>query len=907
MRGLIIKILLALVSVGLIGGLIATIIFVYLNLELPKIEKLQDYKPNLASQIISKDGVILAEIGKEKREIVQIEDVPARVIDAFLSAEDDKFFEHKGVDYFGLVRAMIANFKAGRVVQGGSTITQQVAKSLLLTSERSITRKVKDFVLAQKIEEKLSKKDILHLYLNQVYLGNGYYGVKAASRGYYNKELKNISVAEAAMLAGLLVAPGKYSPYNNPVPAKKRQHYVLERMYKLKKISKSQFESALIEKIVYYIHEDDLKAGYFTEWVRQKVVDAVGEDEFLTNGFIVNTTLDWSLQKIAEEQVSKGVKDIDKRQGYKGPHAHINQDEYLKFELENRKKIFKKRSRFFVIDDKNEKKYEYNFSEVNLTNIKEESEKLKKASGDDTFIAGLSDKDEIQNVLEAGEQYDAIVTKVDDNLKLIHIDLAGSPGVIPFEYFKWAHKRSVSENTAYYQDVTKPTTILKPGDLIYVQLVKSAAPLNQILNKDSQLNLAKNKYPAIYKNQKYIICSLDQIPEVQGALFSIDARTGEIISYVGGYDFKTNKFNRVIQAKRQPGSSFKPVLFAAALEHGYTPTTIIMDTPEAMPGFDSASSWKPKNYEGDYKGPVTVRTTLEESRNIPTIKMADKVGVSNLIKFAERIGFNAKLENNLSIALGTFGVSPRDLVATYAIFPNGGKRIIPKGIISVTDREGKKYVINEDPDAKNLDENKDNLDKVQPEQKNPYLRNLHDQQVYDSRLAFIMTSLMKGVVTHGTAASARDLSPNIAGKTGTTSDFIDAWFVGYTSNVVTGVWAGFDDNKTMGHGETGAKAVLPTWKEYMRANIKKFGDQSFEAPAGIISSWVDKETGRKANPNTSGAILEYFADNSATDETISNDQSKKPVLDQNGSEVNPIKPATPKTRSLGDDEYFENQ
>jgi penicillin-binding protein 1A len=255
---------------------------------------------------------------------------------------------------------------------------------------------------------------------------------------------------------------------------------------------------------------------------------------------------------------------------------------------------------------------------------------------------------------------------------LIYISIAGSPGIIPFDFFKWAHKRSISENTAYYQEVSKPSTILKIGDLIHVQMVKKSSALASYLGKEGTVNLNKLKNSSAIKKQNYIICSLDQVPEVQGALFSIDARSGEIISYVGGNDFKFSKFNRVIQAKRQPGSSFKPILYSAALEHGYNPTTIIMDTPEAMPGFDSASSWKPKNYEGDYKGPVTMRVALEESRNIPTIKMADKVGVGTILKFVDRIGFNAKLESNLSIALGTFGVSPRDMVSTYAIYPNGG-------------------------------------------------------------------------------------------------------------------------------------------------------------------------------------------------------------------------------------------
>ena len=889
MKGLVIKIIIAILALSLFAGVTAAVAFTYFNLDLPKIDKLQDYKPNLASQIISKDGVILAELGLEKREIVEMKDVPARVIDAFLSAEDDKFFEHKGVDYFGLTRAMLANFKAGRVVQGGSTITQQVAKSLLLSSERSITRKLKDFILAQRIEEKLTKKEILYLYLNQVYLGGGYYGVKAAARGYYNKDLKDITVAEAAMLAGLLVAPGKYSPYVNPAAAKKRQGYVLERMYKLKKITKSQHDQAVQEKTIYHIREDELRAPYFTEWVRQKVVEAVGEKSFLIDGYKIKTTLDWELQKVAEEQIQRGIKEVDKRQGYKGPFAHIGPDEFARFELESRKNLYKQRSNFFTINEKNEKKYEFNFDEELYNKFQEELNRLMVNSGDPGFIPGLRDSDELPNILKENTQYEAVVVKLDDEARLIFASLGGSPAIIPFEYFKWAHKRSINENTAYYQEVSKPSTILRVGDLIHVQMIKKSVPLTAHVSGPQAAALARQKSGSLFKSQKYILCQLDQAAEVQGALVALDVKTGDVISYVGGSNYKASKFNRVIQAKRQPGSSFKPILFSAALENGYNPATIIMDTPEAMPGFDSASSWKPKNYDGEYHGPVTMRVSLEQSRNIPTIKIADKVGVGNILRFADRIGFNAKLENNLSIALGTFGVTPRDMATTYAIFANGGTFITPHAITSVVDRDGKKYQVNElDKDMK-IPSSVDKDMETPNDSTNPFLRSLGGRQVYDPRLAYVMTSMMKGVITSGTAGSARELGPNIAGKTGTTNDYVDAWFVGYSPNVVTSVWTGFDDNRTLGYGETGGRSPLSIWKEYMRATIRKFGDNPFPIPDGISQVWIDKQTGKKVAPNTQGAIIESFAE---TPEVIQ--------TEENGTVV-------PKARPLGDDEYFENQ
>ncbi|TDP54087.1 penicillin-binding protein 1A [Bacteriovorax stolpii] len=888
MKSLIVKIVFALLGVGLLAGMTGALAFTYFNLDLPKIDKLQDYKPNLASQIISKDGVILAELGLEKREIVEMKDVPQRVIDAFLSAEDDKFFEHKGVDYWGLSRAMFANFKAGRVVQGGSTITQQVAKSLLLSSERSITRKLKDFILAQRIEEKLTKKEILYLYLNQVYLGGGYYGVKAAARGYYNKELKDVTVAEAAMLAGLLVAPGKYSPYVNSHAAKMRQGYVLERMHKLKKISDADYKAAVAEKTVYRLREDELKAGYFTEWVRQKVVDVVGEKSFLVDGFKIKTTLDWELQKVAEEQIQRGIKEIDKRQGYKGPFAHIGSDEFVTFEKKSRINLFKDKSSYFTLNEHNDKVYEFHFDEKAYDEMEEEQNRLSVTSGDENFVPGVNAKDNLPNVLKENVQYEAVVTKIDDVARVVYVSLGGASGIIPFDYFKWAHKRSINENTAYYQEVTKPSTILRVGDLVHVQMVKKSVGVAEYLTKEGTAALSKSKSAALIRAQKYILCRLDQVAEVQGAIFSMDAKTGDILSYVGGSNYNHSKFNRVVQAKRQPGSAFKPILFAAALEHGYNPTTIIMDTPEAMPGFDSASSWKPKNYDGDYKGPVTMRVSLEQSRNIPTIKIADKVGVGTILKFAERIGFNAKLENNLSIALGTFGVSPRDMVTTFAVFANGGRYVVPHGIVSVVDRDGKKYIINEVEKDMKIPAGVEEEATNEALAGNPFTRSLAGKQVYDPRLSYVMTQLLKGVVTSGTGGAARAVGTNVAGKTGTTNDYIDAWFVGYTSNVVAAVWTGFDDNKTLGYGETGGRAPVNMWTEYMKATVRKYGDEPFEVPAGITQAWVDKQTGRKVAPNSPGAILESFAEAPDT-----------PVEEGTGT--------AQKTRPLGDDEYFENQ
>ncbi len=880
-----IKIVVAMLLLGVLAAGSAVLAFSFLKLDLPKLDKLQDYRPNLASQIISKDGVILAELGLEKREIATMKEIPKRVVDAFLSAEDDQFYTHKGVDYWGLLRATFANIKAGKVVQGGSTITQQVAKSFLLSSERSITRKVKDFILAQRIEEKLTKEEILYLYLNQVYLGGGFYGVKAAARGYFGKDLKDVTVAEAAMIAGLLVAPGKYSPYVNPLAAKKRQGYVLERMLKNKKITESEYQFAVQDKTVYQMNDEKLKAGYFTEWVRQKVVELVGEESFLKNGFRIVTTLDWELQKNAETQLLRGVKEVDRRQGYKGPIARIGLDELPRFEEETRKKIMRERSSFFTIES-GLKHYEFHFDSDVYKKIKESLVSVKNLAQDDFLVPGIDPTDRFIDVLEPNKSYEAAVVKVDDIAKIVYVTVGGMTGIIPRDNFKWAHKRSINENTAYYKEIDKPSEILRVGDIIHVEMQKKNISLIPYLSKEGISNLSKVKSAAIVKNQKYLLLQLDQVPEVQGALYSLDAKTGEVISYVGGTDYSRSKFNRVIQARRQPGSSFKPLLFAAALERGYSANSIIMDTPEAMPGFDSASSWKPKNYDGEFLGPVTFRQSLEQSRNIPTIKIADRVGVANILNFANRIGFNATLENNLSIALGTFGVTLRDMTSTFAIFPNGGRYIVPKAIVSITDREGKKFFINEfEKDMRKP------MEMEAESSKNGFQINLTGDQVYDPRLSYMMTHILKGVITSGTGGFARDLSPNIAGKTGTTNDYVDAWFVGFNAKVVTTVWAGFDDNRTLGYGETGGRSVLPVWKEYMRSVLNKYGDPEHVVPAGISFQWIDKKTGVKTSANSPGSIYEAFVSDEGLSQTI----------DQSG---NPSPESAPKPVNKGDDDYY---
>ncbi|PIK14223.1 PBP1A family penicillin-binding protein [Halobacteriovorax sp. JY17] len=894
---------------AILGGLIVVLVVAYFSFGLPKISSLADYNPAIPSQILAKDGTVLTEIGKETRYIAQMDEIPKRVINAFLSAEDDNFYEHKGVDYLGVLRAFIANLKAGKVVQGGSTITQQVAKSLLLSRERSISRKIKDFLLAQRIEEKFTKEEILFLYLNQVYLGGGYYGVKAAFQGYFGKELTEASIAESAIVAGLLVAPGKYSPYINPQYAKKRQGYVLGRMYATGKITEEEYKSALAEKIKFRIRKNsEFKAGYLTDWVRQRVVEAVGNDRFLTDGFKVQTTIDYDLQVVAEREVYKGVKEIDKRQGFKGPLRSLETEDLVKELLQKqRKELHEEKSMYFTLNEDLSRKYESEVSEE-ITEAREKYRlnffgKLKSKR----YFPGNIKEDPIISLLDTKKMYEAVVRRIDNRSRIIYVSYAGLNGFISYEGFRWAHERNISEERHFYPYVTNPSSILKVGDVINVTIQSKSTEISRHFWKAFQSTFKSSKDYNLVRQERYVHFSLDQEPEAEGALVSLDPKTGEIIALVGGANFEKSQFDRAIQSHRQPGSSFKPILFAAGLENGFTPASTLMDSPEALGGVDSSLNWKPRNYDGKFKGPMTFRNSLETSRNIPTIRLASDIGVDKILEFTKRIGFKAKLDEDLSLALGSFGVTLMDIVATYAIFPNGGKIVKPKSILSVTDRFGKNYEISEtdapvEPEVPELKaeevlaNNTLGTEEEAAEEKveeNPYLLALGGDQVYDPRLAYIMNNLLRGVVQHGTGRNVRDISAFLGGKTGTTNNYVDAWFLGFSSNIVTGVWTGFDNNKTLGWGETGAKSALPIWKEFMRAGIKKKGEYDFQAPLGVVNVLIDKETGKLAKPSSANNFLETFVEGS--------EPGSKKVED-----VEKLK-SEDSSQFLEEDDYYNNQ
>ncbi len=917
--------LLGVIAVGLLWGL-----FAYVKSDLPQINSLSDYQPPINSKIFSQDGELLLEIGHETREVVAFKDIPKRIVDAFVAAEDGNFWNHQGVDYMGIARAMLVNLREGRLVQGGSTITQQVAKTLLLSKEKTLARKIKDQLLAFQIEEKFSKEDILFLYLNQVYLGGGYYGVKAAFDGYFGKPLEEATVAEAALVAGLLSAPGKYSPYVNPRHAKARQLYVIKRLYDENKITVEEYEAAKKEVIKIKMKEAvPMKGGHFTDYVRQVLLEKMGKDAFMVDGYQVTTTLNWKLQNIAEQSLKKHVRDLDRRQGFSGPVSVFETQEAQLNELKTqRHKLFREASTFFEFTLDGVNRYEFDQPEESWEKLNEWSQaedKKVKSVTKDFFLAGNQAQDPLIPVLKLEKNYSTMVLLTNDSHRLITVSLAGTRGVIQEAEFSWAHPRVLSEDPKYFSPLTKPSTILKPGHVVYVRLLqKNPVSYWEAISEEAKKKIKDKKMIETLKSQKVLIFGLEQKPEAEGAFVAMDPKTGEIFSMVGGIDFAKSQFNRALQAKRQSGSSFKPFIYAAGLENGYTPNTLLLDTPQALGGSDDNLSWKPRNYDGEFMGQMTFRKALEISRNIPTIRILQEVSVEKMHNFVERLGLQAEMPKDMSISLGSFGMSLTELTRAYALFANGGKNVQMKFIKAIRDRENKSYDIpgfsmqatepvstpfvestatSQALQENNTANNTDNKEQLVKE----WEKYLSADQVYDPRLAYVMTALLKGVVQSGTGAAAGSLSSNLAGKTGTTSNYVDALFVGYSPFVVAGAWVGFDNNQTMGYGETGGKTALPIWMDYMREALAYFGDAEFPQPPGVYTKLINKGTGKVLLPGQENGFLETFAEgmdeSGRLNEISQGEQPSQNSVSGDGQEQKTQLP----TPALDDEDYYLNQ
>lgn len=815
--------------------------------DLPKIVTTADYHPAGVTRVFgtsfspfdasppspTKPGPplppLMAEFYKERRYIIPYDQIPKIVIQAFISAEDDKFFEHSGVNLLSMVRAGIANFRAGHVVQGGSTITQQVAKSLVLTSERSFDRKIKEVLVAASMEKNLTKQQILYLYLNQIYLGHGAYGVQGACLTYFNKDLSKITLAEAALLAGLTQAPGKYSPILNPTKAKERQKYVLRRMFENKSITQAELASAAAEPLrVYSRNEDPYKndVSYFIETVRKYLIDKYGEKAIYEDGLNVYVPVSPELLRAARKSLRDGLEKVDQRIGYRGPIQHLaTTAEMESFLQKAHLELIEKTIPFQIL-----------MSDGKLS------------AAEAMRSAGIRSDAQL---LEVGECEQAVVTRIDDMKKTANVMIGGVLAELTFDKMTWAKPRA-----------TKPSDIVSKGDVILVKIEKA-------LQTGSVLGVPE------------FTVSLSQIPELQGAVFSMDANTGFVLSLQGGYDFEQSEFNRATQAQRQPGSAFKPIIYSAAIEHGYTPASIIVDSPVVYED-SQLGKWKPANFEEKFYGDTTFRQALIKSRNVPTIKIVQALQVRNVIDFAKRLGMVAQFSPDLSISLGSATVSLMEMVRTYALFPRLGKKVTPVLITKVTDRDGK--ILEEQkpqPPGTGLVFNTPEPTETSspsPSASMPAMPNKtpspaealaklglsayppanDPDQVLDPRVAYIMTHLMKEVVNYGTGYEARHLGRPAAGKTGTTNEYMDAWFMGFTPNVVTGVWVGFDSQKTIGRLETGARAALPIWVDYMREAVKGYPSTDFSIPPGIVFASIDPNTGKLASPHSSTSIKEAF-------------------------------------------------
>jgi len=753
--------LLVLLSIIAAGTLFAMAAYFYFSLNLPRLENIGDYHPSLPTIMYDRNGVEAARFYIENRELISIDQVPREVINAVIAIEDSSYYEHKGLDYLGIFRAFLMNLRAGRVVQGGSTITQQVAKSLLLSNERTYSRKLKEAILARRIDKRFSKDEILEIYMNQSYFGNGNYGVEAAAQNYFQKHVWELSLAETALLAGLPKAPSAYDPTRNPERARDRRNLVLDRMEEEGFITaRENAETSMTPlELNPKVKEPLDPMAYFAEEVRRHLYDAYGEEQLYRGGMKVYTTLDTKLQRFAQEEVRAGLKNLDKRQGYRGPLELISAESFPQ-----------------VI------------------------ESLRVSNGLAEIIPGVTDG----LPWEEGKILKALVLGVDNDGA--DLDLGGVKGYMPLKEMKWARPPDTSIDYTEYV-VKKADDVLGSGALVLARYLGAEAGDDRPM------------------------FALEQEPLAEAALICMDAPTGQVLAMIGGYDYNRSEFNRATQAIRQPGSAFKPIVYSAAMDNGFTPSSIIVDSPIIYDDPTQELKWKPSNYSEKFYGPTPLRTGLVQSRNVITIKLVQKLGIQAVIQYAKRFGIEEELPEDLSISLGSMGITPIGLTSAYTVFANLGLRSSPWFIMKVEDREGN---VLEQGGAE-------------------LTRSLSEDT------AFIMQNLLRSVVQSGTGWRAKALGRPSGGKTGTTNDMIDAWYMGFTPKVVTGVWVGFDEVAPMGQNETGSRAAAPIWVGFMQKAMADRPVLPFPAPPpGIEMVKVEPDSGLLAGPGSDRFIYEAF-------------------------------------------------
>ncbi len=746
----------------LLSILIFAILWTYSN-KIPDYKFLKNYKPPVSSKVYSGNGELVADFSKEKRIFVPYNSIPKNVIYSFLSAEDKNFFSHPGVDAKGVLRAFInnvSNIILSKRLEGASTITQQVAKNFLLTNEVSLNRKIKEAILAFRIERALSKERILELYLNQIYLGSGAYGVAAASLEYFDKSIRDLDYAEAALLAALPKAPSRYNPYRDIELAKFRRNLVLKNLLDNEYINNQQYQKLQNEKINLNkkkkIFLED--AQYYIEDVRKSVIETLTYDKVYKQGFNINTPINLKLQKIATETLRDGLILYDQRKGWRGALTN--------------------------------KKYTKDWN-TNLNKFK-----LEKSINWELAIVKKINK---------------FSTEVETEDKL--------NGKIQFKDISWTKKEF--------------RKLFKIGDIIYVKKING------------------NNY------------SLKQLPKVNGGMVVMDPYTGRVLALSGGFSFKKSEFNRVTQALRQPGSAFKPFVYALALENNYTPTSLILDAPLVLDQGDDLKMWKPENYGKKFYGLSTLRIGLEKSRNLMTVRIAKDLGINKIINFSKTLGIYDNPDELLSISLGSAETTLLKLTSAYSVFVNGGKLVKPILIDRIQDSEGKTIFNNEKRKCINC-EKISYLGKDYPSIQDNY------KQIFSPQTSYQMTSILEGVVQRGTGKKLRDLNLNIAGKTGTTNKNTDTWFVGFTSNFLIGVYVGLDNPTPLGRYETGSKTALPIFKDFIKKTVKKSEARPFKAAKGTVMMVVDPITGEKAKFSSKNTIIEIYKEQNVIDGKVLN-------------------------------------
>lgn len=829
--------------------------------KLPKIITVQDYTPLKVSEVFDRNGEKIGEFLREKRSLIETKDLPKYISQAFIAAEDSEFYEHNGVNFQAIFRAMMANLQAGRTVQGGSTITQQVAKQILLTSERSLDRKIKEAILARRMEKDLSKEDIMYLYLNQIYFGQGAYGIEMAAQVYFNKSAKDLDIHEAAMLAGLPKAPSAFSPVSNPERAKIRQKYVLSRMEEEGFITKEQKTEHSDKELKVYFKEDYKDfAPFFLEAVRLELIKEFGEDQVLDKGLKIYTSLDLEKHKVAQAALKKGVEDLDKRQGYRGPLGKLQTEaDILNFIVEQRTELLNKKAPFIIIDTNGKiiQKGDLIFDESANLVVKDTS------------------SEELPSYLELNEITKGVVSRVDDRNGFVEVLIPDSIGLIDFQSMKWAREPDPSTG-AKFSELDRPSQALKKGDIILVKI------LNKKMSTENFLKLDKKVKAQIYSNTNYVHLELEQIPLADGSLISIDQKTDEIIAMVGGYDFSKSEFNKAIQAARQTGSSFKPIVYASALDkpmdNRFLPNSEILDIPIVFKEEDKEKStkneivynkYKPANHSKNFNGDILFREALIKSLNIPTIRITDKIGVTWVLNYARRMGIFSPLNEDITLSLGSSGITLYEMTKVYSQFGRLGKKIRPIIIKKVEDEKGEVILENYTLDKRFSEEilnNEENWkDRVLTKQIFGDMTNIFsftdEDQLMKPQTAYIMTNILQGVIEDegGTGGSARGITPHpLAGKTGTTDNYFDAWFIGYSPLIATGVWVGYEEERSLGRGEVGGRAALPIWAEYMKEAHKDLPYVDFPVPNGIVFAKIDAANGKLATPMSKRTFNQAF-------------------------------------------------